>query len=812
MRHFRLGGAKRAFLNFGKAVTVAASIMVAMPTAALACTQIYMGPQTTASGDTYVGRSEDYSDRHSKVFGIKQPQTNPTFSSYENWNDGDFVWTYQGTTYRYTFVRDSPTGWDNHTDAYGEAGTNEKGVSVSATDTGDYNDKVKAVDPTGADKGTNTGLGEYNAADIVLSCASPAREGVELLGKIIDEKGAYDCNSIIIADANETWDFFMVSGTQWCAVNMTKAAPDKVSVDPNMGNLKYDVDLSDTSVCLHSANLEETAKTAGSATYFDDGQLDVGTSYGLADPGAAQYSRYVQAHLYFGDSLTEGTDYTLGKGSDGWSGVATLTDPQLFFTPSGDKISLFTALRSYATRGENVSGLNSNENASIWPVGNDHTVETHMFDIRSGLDSSIATVQWEALSRAEFSVALPSYSALLTQVDTTIFPEDDASTWNTLDSTYNANNDYERDLVSSALAGDVNGMPLDYVLMDINTLAFQNRSTMASGTRAYLDALQKEIIAQQEVVDAKMQATDASGRTDLANKAFDVVSKATYAKLQTLLTEMRDFYNNGQKNADGSTTFTPSDYDATNKTLKDPLQYASKVVAPTITTQPASASYVQKDAATALSVQATDPAGTSLSYQWMKSTDGGKTWKKVSTSDTYTPATTDEGEAQYKVVVTNEGGLSTESDVATISVSKPVEPEPAGSMYRLYNPNSGEHFYTASSYEAGSLVKAGWRYEDIGWMAPTSSSTPVYRLYNPNAGDHHYTTSAAEKDSLVKAGWRYEGIGWYSDDAKGEPVYREYNPNAKAGAHNFTTNKAEDEMLANAGWNQEGIAWYGVKQ
>ena len=220
---------------------------------------------------------------------------------------------------------------------------------------------------------------------------------------------------------------------------------------------------------------------------------------------------------------------------------------------------------------------------------------------------------------------------------------------------------------------------------------------------------------------------------------------------------------------------------------------------------------MQKDAATALSVDATDPAGTSLSYQWMKSTDGGRTWKKVATSDTYTPATTDEGEAQYKVVVTNEGGLTAESQVATISVSKPVVPAPAGSMYRLYNPNSGEHFYTASAYEAGSLVKAGWRYEGIGWMAPKTSKTPVYRLYNPNAGDHHYTTSAGERDSLVKAGWNYEGIGWYSDDAQTVPVYREYNPNAKSGAHNFTTNKDEDTMLANAGWNQEGIAWYGVK-
>ena len=133
-------------------------------------------------------------------------------------------------------------------------------------------------------------------------------------------------------------------------------------------------------------------------------------------------------------------------------------------------------------------------------------------------------------------------------------------------------------------------------------------------------------------------------------------------------------------------------------------------------------------------------------------------------------------------------------------------------MYRLYNPNSGEHFYTGSTAERDHLVSVGWRYEGTGWTAPKTSKTPVYRLYNPNAGDHHYTTSAAERDMLRRAGWNYEGIGWYSDDAKTVPVYREYNPNAKAGAHNFTTSKAEDQMLANSGWRQEGIAWYGVKR
>jgi len=133
-------------------------------------------------------------------------------------------------------------------------------------------------------------------------------------------------------------------------------------------------------------------------------------------------------------------------------------------------------------------------------------------------------------------------------------------------------------------------------------------------------------------------------------------------------------------------------------------------------------------------------------------------------------------------------------------------------VYRLYNPNSGEHFYTAKAGERDALVGLGWVYEGVGWTAPATSGTPVYRLYNPVAGDHHYTAKDAEKDALVGAGWKYEGIGWYSDAAEGVPIYRQYNPYAVSGSHNYTANKKENDALVGMGWKDEGICWYGVKQ
>ncbi|KPJ22120.1 hypothetical protein AKK44_06380 [Streptococcus phocae] len=130
-------------------------------------------------------------------------------------------------------------------------------------------------------------------------------------------------------------------------------------------------------------------------------------------------------------------------------------------------------------------------------------------------------------------------------------------------------------------------------------------------------------------------------------------------------------------------------------------------------------------------------------------------------------------------------------------------------MYRLYNPNSGEHFYTAALGEKNHLSAVGWHFEGIGWHAPILGE-PVYRLYNPNNGDHHYTVSKGEHDVLVTLGWRSENIGWHSGGTI--PVYRLYNPNTRgAGSHHYTTSKDEAKHLARVGWHDEGIGWYAEK-
>ena len=119
-------------------------------------------------------------------------------------------------------------------------------------------------------------------------------------------------------------------------------------------------------------------------------------------------------------------------------------------------------------------------------------------------------------------------------------------------------------------------------------------------------------------------------------------------------------------------------------------------------------------------------------------------------------------------------------------------------MHRLYNPNSGEHFYTGSIEERDMLISYGWQYEGIAWNAPISFGAPVYRMFNPNNGDHHYTMSWEEVEMLKGYGWQYEGVAWNSadaDNAEALPLYRLYNPNADCGSHHYTGSEEERDML-----------------
>lgn len=541
-----------ALKKLGIGLAFGAATIMSMPTSALACTQMYMGKNLTADGNTYYGRAEDYGKRYLKHFGIEDSHAPGfTYSSDES----GFVYTSNKTTYRYSYVRDHPSQWDERWDAYSEAGINEKGVSCSATLSTSMNADVKAVDPL-----TN-GLGEYSYASVILGESATAREGVELIGSLIDQQGVCSNDQIVIADSNETWLFAALSGHQWIAM---KLADDVASLNPNIGSLNYDVDLDDTENCLHSEGIESMPKEKGFAEYTD-GKFDVAKTYGeeIGEAGMHQWSRYIQGRDYFMAPLAEGTDYEIVKDeredARATTGALVHEMQPLFFQPGNSDWNTFEMIRSFAARGENVAGLNANTDGA-YAIGSNRNTEIHTFQIRHGMDPEIATIQWEMLSNAEFSVAIPLYSALLTEVSP-YFSDQDVS----------FDHCEEEDVVNNEEPKN----SINYVLMDINTLAYENRDHCATGVRAYLDALQKELIEQNLTVDEAMQAEEGTeARTALANKAGKAATKNTYVKCKAMLEEMRDYLQEG----DFSEEFVPSDYDADNDCLVESITYADEAL------------------------------------------------------------------------------------------------------------------------------------------------------------------------------------------------------------------------------------------
>jgi hypothetical protein len=83
-------------------------------------------------------------------------------------------------------------------------------------------------------------------------------------------------------------------------------------------------------------------------------------------------------------------------------------------------------------------------------------------------------------------------------------------------------------------------------------------------------------------------------------------------------------------------------------------------------------------------------------------------------------------------------------------------------LYRIYNPWTGDHFYTDNKAERDGVLNSGYRDEGIvGYVGRRRviQSGPFYRLFNGR--DHFYTGALAERSSAMAGGYRDEGSVGY---------------------------------------------------
>lgn len=531
------------------AALLAGSLVVSSGVSASACCGLYVGSGQSANGSTYVGRSEDIGKLYDKVFEVRPATDHAEGEMYED--TYGFSMPYPSHTYRYTVLRDSIEQGESVVDedgnlvreAYGEVGMNEKGVSVSATVSTSYNANAKAADPL-----VDTGICEISLTSVILMSADSARDGVEKLAAIIDTYGSGECNSFTISDANEVWDFETLSGHQYVAMKMPD---DKVSVNPNMVVMN-EIDVSDTENVVASADLISLPLENGFLVSSQQGKvaddqitkIDIQKTYGSEDFGNGQYFRYWQGVNYLNEELSQSVSVER-------DGETAPEGPFNMLFEADHQLTTYEVLRLLACRGEGTeyaADNNPEKNPNGTAIGNERQAECHVFEIRSDMPEALATIQWQTMSRAEFSVYLPYYSNLLTDTSDIFQTEYSPSI-----------KDIEEVLDDEDFPAETSAY---WVFTAINDLCDNDRERYGANVKLYWENYQKALIEQQEAVDESMTALYEKN-PELAEQAATAlakgVSEEAFANAKTILTELWAFVKADQA---GELTeedvFTPS--------------------------------------------------------------------------------------------------------------------------------------------------------------------------------------------------------------------------------------------------------------
>ena len=183
---------RRFFMPFF-AVFISMFIIFAV-TEALACTGVYVGPEASADGTTIIARSND-----------AHPTVMPTIVKVYDRVDHEpgrifdcrngFSWPLPDTTYRYVCIPFTTAAQEIAQSAREDAAgaSNECGLAVSATVTGYICQEARSADPEVED-----GICEDDISGLVASSCATAREAVELLAGIIDERGEGRVGLIVV--------------------------------------------------------------------------------------------------------------------------------------------------------------------------------------------------------------------------------------------------------------------------------------------------------------------------------------------------------------------------------------------------------------------------------------------------------------------------------------------------------------------------------------------------------------------------------------------------------------------------------------
>ena len=468
-----------------------ASLFVLQPTV-LACTGFIIGKDLTEDGSWLYGRTEDLEPNHNKTFVVYPRTDNPEGATWKDEANG-FEYPLPATSHKYTAVPDVTP----EQGVYDEAGFNEHGLSISATVSATANDKILALDPY-----VENGLAESSMASVVLQNAKTAREGVELLAKIVTEKGSAEGNIVVLADKEGIWYMEILSGHQYVAI---KFPSDKFAVFPNTFYLGH-VDFSEKENVIASDGVMDLAKEAG--TYQEvDGAFHIAQSYNppLSDGNRSRSYSGIKALDPDADISYEDEYYELLHSSDK---KYSLADAIALQRNRFEGLDL-KPLDQMELDGKGKPDGKKAVDGYAYPISNQNVMEAHIFHLKDSLPKEVGGgVMWLAMGSPRNAPYLPYYG----NIKETYKAYQDKSTDYSPDSWY-------------------------WVISHINDMVAQYPDEFGTEVIDEVKALEAEWMTQQEALDKEMislVASDPEKASQLATENSLKRAEETFARLKEI--------------------------------------------------------------------------------------------------------------------------------------------------------------------------------------------------------------------------------------------------------------------------------------
>ena len=621
---------------------VAMTFLLLPVQAVQACCGFIIGRQLTKDGTTLFGRTEDYpyypnGGKHNKNYVVVGAKNYKEGDQLEDESNG-FTYPHATSEMKYTATYDSARG-DGSNGAFGEHGFNEAGVSMTSTVTAIPNKKVLKTDPL-----TENGIPEAAMLDVVLPRVKSAREGVEFLAKVIEEKGSAEGNVVVFADQNETWYMEILSGHQYVAV---KVPEDKYAVFANTYYLGH-VDLNDKENVIASKDVEKVAKESGNYKTDKDGNFHIAKSY-----GPEKYAEGDRSRTYAGITLLD-PNAKVTYEDDEYELFRSPTDPNKKYTLE-DAFALqrnrFEHLNGrfvpddqigVKKQGDDGSNDTVRKDQYKYALGNENVIDAHVYQINPNLPKSFGGTVWIGMGPSRNTPYVPFYGNV----------KDTYEAFKPQTATYDPNSWY-------------------WTVWHIDQMAINNQDLFGKSIQNHWKALEEQLIIEQKVSDAKYAALKADEAA--AKGAEDQVTAEAIARSERLFKQFKQYeaelsatLKEAGRTDDPYRASLPDDYKEPTDATTTTAPSTEPSTDATTTTEPSVEPSTDATTTTEPSVEPSTDATTTTEPSVEPSTDATTTTEPSVDPSTDVTTTTDASvEPSTDVTTTTEASAEPSTDATT---------------------------------------------------------------------------------------------------------------------------------------------------